>query len=88
MKIVVFGLGYVGATAAACLLRDGHTVIGVDLSPDKAAVSQSVRTMAELKDTRRMSDADADACVVIDRVNFAIPVTLHGDHAITAASPT
>ena len=37
MKIVVFGLGYVGATATACLLRDGHTVIGVDLSPDKAA---------------------------------------------------
>ena len=58
------------------------------LAPDKAATSQSVRTMAELKDTRRMSEADADACVVIDRVNFAIPVTLHGDHAITAASPT
>lgn len=37
MKIVVFGLGYVGATATACLLRDGHTVIGVDVSPDKAA---------------------------------------------------
>ena len=37
MKIVVFGLGYVGATAAACLLKDGHTVVGVDVSPDKAA---------------------------------------------------
>lgn len=37
MKIVVFGLGYVGATATACLLRDGHMVVGVDLSPDKAA---------------------------------------------------
>jgi GDP-mannose 6-dehydrogenase len=34
MKIVVFGLGYIGATATACLLRDGHTVIGVDLSPE------------------------------------------------------
>lgn len=52
------------------------------LTPDKAAVSRSVRTMAELSDTRRMSDADADACVVIDRVDFAIPITLHGDHAI------
>lgn len=57
------------------------------LAPDKDAVSRSVRTMAELTDTRRMSGADADACVVIDRVNFAIPVTLHGDHAIAAASP-
>lgn len=37
MKIVVFGLGYVGATATACLLRDGHTVLGVDVSPDKAS---------------------------------------------------
>ncbi|MFT5485894.1 MAG: GDP-mannose 6-dehydrogenase [Paracoccaceae bacterium] len=37
MKIVVFGLGYVGATATACLLRDGHTVVGVDVSPDKAS---------------------------------------------------
>ena len=41
MKIVVFGLGYVGATATACLLRDGHTVIGVDVSPDKAAKIES-----------------------------------------------
>ena len=38
MKIVVFGLGYVGATATACLLRDGHTVIGIDVSTDKAAM--------------------------------------------------
>jgi GDP-mannose 6-dehydrogenase len=41
MKIVVFGLGYVGATATACLLRDGHTVVGVDVSPDKAAKIES-----------------------------------------------
>lgn len=41
MKIVVFGLGYVGATATACLLRDGHTVVGVDVSPDKASKIES-----------------------------------------------
>lgn len=35
MRIAVFGLGYVGSVTAGCLTRDGHEVVGVDLSTTK-----------------------------------------------------
>ncbi len=37
MNISVFGLGYVGAVTAACLTRRGHSVLGVDVQPQKVA---------------------------------------------------
>ena len=37
MRVSVFGLGYVGCVSAAAFAADGHTVVGVDVNPDKVA---------------------------------------------------
>jgi GDP-mannose 6-dehydrogenase len=37
MKVSVFGLGYVGSVSAASFAADGHTVVGVDVNPEKVA---------------------------------------------------
>ncbi|WP_395396253.1 nucleotide sugar dehydrogenase (plasmid) [Novosphingobium sp. BL-8A] len=37
MQIAVFGMGYVGLTAAACLARSGHMVSGVEVNEAKVA---------------------------------------------------
>lgn len=43
-RIAVFGLGYVGAVSAACFADRGHTVIGVDVNPDKVRMVNEGRT--------------------------------------------
>lgn len=35
MKVAVIGIGYVGAVSAACLARDGHHVVAVDVNQTK-----------------------------------------------------
>jgi len=35
MRIAVVGAGYVGCVTAACLSRDGHSIVAVDTDPSK-----------------------------------------------------
>jgi GDP-mannose 6-dehydrogenase len=38
MRVLVWGLGYVGAVVSACLAELGHHVTGIDVNPEKVAV--------------------------------------------------
>jgi GDP-mannose 6-dehydrogenase len=44
MNISILGLGYVGAVSLACLARDGHRVIGVDIDSSKLDLIRRARS--------------------------------------------
>ncbi|MCB1370841.1 MAG: nucleotide sugar dehydrogenase [Rhodobacteraceae bacterium] len=43
MKVVIFGLGYVGFTAACCIASEGHHVTGIDVSAKKVEAIRAGR---------------------------------------------
>jgi GDP-mannose 6-dehydrogenase len=78
MNVSVFGLGYVGSVSAASFAADGHTVVGVDVNPDKVASVNDGRSpivergLAELirdtvaSGTLRATTSTADAVASTD----------------------
>ena len=66
MKISIFGLGYVGAVSLACLSRDGHHVVGVDIDRAKLDLIAAGKTpVVEEGMVELMADVAAGGRVVV-----------------------
>lgn len=98
MNISIFGLGYVGAVSLACLARDGHQVVGVDLDQTKLDLIASGKTpiieegmqelMAEVAASGRVdtttSAAEAIAATDLSFICVGTPPSANGSQDLTA----
>ncbi len=98
MKISIFGLGYVGAVSLACLARDGHEVVGVDIDPTKLDLIKNGKSpvieegiqevMAEVVASGRVSVTDSARDAVRDTdlsfVCVGTPSANNGSQDLTA----
>ncbi|MGN6180600.1 MAG: nucleotide sugar dehydrogenase [Mucilaginibacter sp.] len=74
MKISIFGLGYVGCVSLGCLAKNGHTVVGVDVSPIKVdQINNGQSTIIE---------KDIDVIIAEQHKNGSISATTNFKEAI------
>src|ERR1700733_8680088 len=97
MRIAIFGIGYVGAVASACLASQGHDVIGVDINPSKVdcinagrspilepGLDQLIRTAVAAG--RLRATADVATAIASSRISFicvGTPSLSNGDLDLT-----
>jgi len=77
LNISIFGLGYVGAVSLACLARDGHRVVGVDVDDAKLDLIAAGKTpVVEEGMVQLMTDVIASGRVSVTRsVRDAVMLT-------------
>lgn len=74
MNIAIFGLGYVGTVAAACLSEDGHNVIGVDPNETKVNLIKNGRSP--------VIEQGVDERISKNVARGSLQATTNGTHAV------
>ena len=78
MIISIFGLGYVGCVGMGCLAQSGHTIIGVDVAPEKVERINSGKATIVEKDIDELI-ANAHALKLIRATHDYKEAVLHSD---------
>lgn len=97
-RISIFGLGYVGAVSLACLARDGHELVGVDIDPNKlellrrgqapiveTGIQELMRTVMD-SGSVHVTDSVREAILATDLsfVCVGTPASANGNQDLTA----